>query len=130
MFARNRLMLMGSIAVTCVMLPACIERNEKIRVHRDGRVDMELSFKGDPSDFRSGDTLPGPGGVWNASPCLRWKSATRRLPAQALREGAQGVPYDQRAQARGPSVDVEFGIEFGDLNEPGARLAPGGTRRR
>ena len=49
MFARNRLMLMGSIAVTCVMLPACIERNEKIRVHRDGRVDMELSFKGDPS---------------------------------------------------------------------------------
>ncbi|MBU0638206.1 MAG: hypothetical protein KKB50_05015 [Planctomycetes bacterium] len=42
----------------------CLERKETIRVARDGAVEIEIQYKGDPEDFATGDAMPDQHSGW------------------------------------------------------------------
>jgi hypothetical protein len=55
---------LAAILLTIGTLAGCLEREETIRVARDGAVSFEVRFKGDPGDFQSGDALPDSRSGW------------------------------------------------------------------
>ena len=57
----TRAMLLATIAL---LMSGCLERDETIRVARDGSVVIRVEIKGDPGDFATGDILPGRRSGW------------------------------------------------------------------
>ncbi len=64
MNALKRQLTIGCTALVSLPMAGCVERKESITVTRDGRVSMELRYKGDPSDFESGDAMPSEATGW------------------------------------------------------------------
>lgn len=59
MFVLRFLMKPGLLLVALSLLvTGCLEREETIRVDRDGSVEMRVELNGDPGDFVAGDALP------------------------------------------------------------------------
>jgi hypothetical protein len=48
-------------------LAGCNRRKEVITVARDGRVEIELEYQGDPNDMTSGDAMPSEAGGWETT---------------------------------------------------------------
>ncbi|MFO0837651.1 MAG: hypothetical protein U1D55_03930 [Phycisphaerae bacterium] len=60
----TRPILLATMVTVSVLVAGCLERKETIRVARDGAVDFELTYTGDPGDFTSGDAMPEEAGGW------------------------------------------------------------------
>ncbi len=66
----NSRMMKRLLVVICVfglniIIPGCVEREETIRVEPDGTTHLEVVFKGDPDDIRTGDALLSQMGSWS-----------------------------------------------------------------
>jgi len=97
------------LALGCaVLLGGCLEREETIRVSRDGSVDMKVVIVGDPEDFATGDALPDQRTGWRVQEELRTKDDGKeeleRIAEQRFRAG-EPLP-DSYADPRGPNYDT------------------------
>lgn len=52
------------LAATVVVLTGCLEREETLVVRRDGSMQMEVTFKGDASEFSGPDAMASRAGGW------------------------------------------------------------------
>jgi len=81
------------MAAALAAATGCLHRAEKITIGRDGRVTIEVEYKGDPGDFTGPDALPSKESDWDVT---RTEKAKGPEPAQP-EEGkpAKGVPQTE-----------------------------------
>jgi len=86
-----------------LLLPACLESEEELRVHDDGSVDVRWRVNGDAADLAAGFPLP-LGGPWRTADA----GAERWLAEVGPATGGEGV----RARARGFTAEPDERVEL------------------
>lgn len=96
-----------SAAAALPLIAGCLERKEKIRVHRDGRVEMTMQISGDAADFQAGDSVPSARTGWDVKTQFKEENGKRKVEAEARLDLKPGQPLpDSFADRRDPNYDI------------------------
>ena len=105
---RQNIMRRLLLASAVLLVPGCLEREETIRVARDGSAEIRVEITGDPGDFSTGDALPERRAGWQTRD---WTTTNDEGEKKQHREAtlrvAAGKPLpDSFADPAGPNYDT------------------------
>lgn len=96
------------LPLLAVALGGCLERKERVRVERDGSVELRVELVGDPQDFETGDALPEKTAGWRVHDTDETDAGGNpRRRRVAVRRFAAGTPLpDAYARPDDPQYDA------------------------
>jgi hypothetical protein len=105
---RSQIACIVLLTAVASLVSGCLEREETIRVARDGSVDIRVEIKGDPGDFATGDILPGRRSGWKTRD---WTTTNdkgeEKQHREATRHVAAGAPLpDSFADPGDPNYET------------------------
>jgi hypothetical protein len=83
--------VVGVVLGSLLLLPGCLERKELITVAQDGRVTMEISYRGSEGDLNTQDALPSLESGWHVRREVRMERDEEKHVLEAKRSFPPGA---------------------------------------